>query len=170
MEHHNNMHHAQPPVAQEYIKFTFIMIAIAILAFIWVPAKDRTLFSLMESFMGVFFVVFSAFKLVNIREFAYGFQSYDLIATKSLSYAFAYPFLQLLFGVLYLLGSGSSLLLNLIVLTVSVVSSIGVLKSIRAKEDIHCVCLGNVIKLPLSRISLVEDAGMAVMALLMILL
>lgn len=171
MEEHNHMmHHQQASSKLEYLKFTGVMLMITILAYIWTPSGNLTLFSYMESFMGVFFVVFAAFKLFNIREFAYGFQSYDIIAKKSIQYAFAYPFFQLLFGVLYLAGNGASLLLNVAVLIVSFVSSIGVAKSILNKEDVHCVCLGNVIKLPLSRISFVEDVGMALMAMVMILL
>lgn len=164
------MHHNQPDTKLEYLKFIGVMLLITALAYIWAPSDNITVFTFMESFMGVFFVVFAAFKLINIREFAYGFQSYDIIAKKSLAYAFSYPFLQLLFGVLYLAGSGNSLVLNVVVLVVSLVSSIGVAKSIMSKEDVHCVCLGNIIRLPLSRISFVEDVGMALMAIAMIVL
>jgi hypothetical protein len=129
----------------------------------------NTTLPFLESFMGVFFVIFSGFKLAQLKEFAYGFQSYDLVAKRSLAYSYMYPFMQLLFGVLYLSGVGS-LSLNAVVLAVSLLSGAGVLNSLIKKQQVHCVCLGNVIKLPLSTISFVEDFGMAAMALIMIII
>jgi hypothetical protein len=119
--------------------------------------------------MGVFFMVFSLFKLSRLKEFAYGFQSYDLIANKSLAYGFAYPFIQLLLGLIYLSGLGSQSV-DIFVVIISLISGAGVLNSLSKKQMVHCVCLGNVIKLPLSTISFVEDFGMAVMALAMIIM
>jgi hypothetical protein len=151
----------------EYVKFAGVLITITFIAAIdagW-PGYDLRKYT--ESFMGVFFSVFGLFKLLNIREFAYGFQSYDIIAKRGLAYAYAYPFIQLLFGVLYLLNVDSSLL-NFSVLLVSFISSIGVLHTLGSGAKVHCVCLGNFIKLPLSTISFVEDFGMAIMAIIML--
>ena len=119
--------------------------------------------------MGVFFVVFALFKFKNYKEFAYGFQSYDVLAKRSLAYSYAYPVIQLVFGVCYLIGYGTRFL-DILVIAVSLVSSIGVIQSLKTKSTVHCVCLGGVIKLPLSRISFVEDFGMALMAGTMIFL
>jgi hypothetical protein len=122
-----------------------------------------------DSFMGVFFIVFAGFKISQLKIFAYGFQSYDLIAKHSLAYSYSYPFIQLAFGFAYLAGFGS-IIVDSLVLFVSLISGLGVLKSLIKKQKVHCVCLGNVIKLPLSTISFVEDFGMALMALSMIFL
>lgn len=152
---------------KEYVKFIAIMILIVVVAAIaasW-PAFDLKKY--LASFMGVFFIVFAGFKLINLKEFAYGFQSYDIIAKKSLAYAFIYPYIQLIFGILYLTNHESTPL-NSIVLIVSIISSIGVFKALNKKQEVQCVCLGNVIKLPLSTVSLVEDIGMAAMAIAMI--
>ena len=124
--------------------------------------------NMLENTMTVF-VVFAAFKLAQLKEFAYGFQSYDLIAKNNLLYGYAYPFIQAGLGLSYLSGFGS-IGLNIFVVAISLVSGAGVLYSLHKKQAVHCVCLGNVIKLPLSRISFVEDFGMAVMALAMIIL
>lgn len=161
------MNHNETNNRTEYLKFTGIMIFIAVTAYFYSLYTGFSLSSYMEAFMGVFFIVFAGFKIAKLKEFAYGFQSYDLIAKRSLAYSFSYPFIQLLFGVMYLVGA-SSLVLNVVVLVVSLASGAGVLNSLRMKQQVHCVCLGNVIKLPLSTISFVEDFGMAIMALAMI--
>lgn len=118
--------------------------------------------------MSVFFIVFGGFKLLNLKEFAYGFQSYDLIASKSLRYSYFYPFLQITFAFLYLFGAGSIWWVNVVVLILSLVSAAGVLRTLGTGAKVHCVCLGSVVKLPLSKISFVEDFGMAVMATAML--
>lgn len=153
----------------EYLKFAAVMIAVGLFSMLHMFSREATLMQFLESFMGVFFVVFAGFKLYNLKEFAYGFQSYDLIAAKSLLYSYFYPFIQLSFGLIYLFGL-STLLSDIAVVVVSVVSGAGVVHSIMKKAAVHCVCLGNVIKLPLSTISFIEDFGMAAMAFVMIIL
>ena len=168
MKHKHDGHNevTTPSNAIEYFKFAAIMLIILIVSTL---ITLNTSIAFLESFMGVFFLVFAGFKLAQLKEFAYGFQSYDLVAKRSLAYSYSYPFIQLLFGVLYLVGT-SSLTLNLSVLAVSLLSGAGVLNSLIKKQQVHCVCLGNVIKLPLSTISFVEDFGMALMALVMIII
>lgn len=148
----------------EYVKFSAIMTSVLALSLMLTASTGL---SFLDSFMGVFFVLFAGFKIAQLKVFAYGFQSYDLIAKKSLQYSYFYPILQLSFGVLYLASKGS-MILDVAVLIVSLVSGAGVLNSLIKKQKVQCVCLGNVIKLPLSTISFVEDFGMAIMALIMI--
>lgn len=162
-------YHEQPNNAREYLKFSGVIAAITALSIMHALVLGFDLMQFLESFMGVFFIIFAGFKLYSLKEFALGFQSYDIIAKRSLKYSYAYPFLQLLFGIAYLLGLGT-LALDGLVLLISLVSGLGVVIALRSKQDVHCVCLGNVIKLPLSTISFVEDFGMAGMALAMILL
>lgn len=171
--HHNHQehHHSDQPKDNrlEYIKFAGIMLGIVVLSFVHASVvQEFSTHQFIDSFMGVFFIVFAAFKVSNLKEFAYGFQSYDIVAKKSLAYSFTYPFMQAIFGALYLVGL-SSTLLHSIVLLVSLVSGIGVLRALNSHTEVHCVCLGNVIKLPLSTISFVEDFGMAAMATIMLL-
>lgn len=153
----------------EYVKFAGIMLAIVILSYVHASVAGMALMQFLESFMGVFFVVFAGFKIMQLKEFAYGFQSYDLVAKKSLLYSYSYPFIQLSFGLIYLSGF-ATIAVDSVVLLVSLLSGLGVLNSLFKKQKVHCVCLGNVIKLPLSTISFVEDFGMAAMAATMIFL
>jgi hypothetical protein len=151
----------------EYAKFVGVMLCVVALSLLHASWRGWSVQHFMESFMGVFFVVFSGFKFVGYKQFVHGFAMYDIVAKRSIAYAYAYPFLQLLLGMAYLLGS-QNVALHLLVLLVSLVSTVGILQTIRNKQQVHCVCLGNIIKLPLSQISLFEDLGMALMAVLML--
>lgn len=166
-DNHTNHHTANNTV--EYVKFLGIMLAVTGLSYLHSSVLNEfSMRQFIDSFMGVFFVVFAGFKLINLKEFAYGFQSYDLLAKKSLAYSFAYPFIQVIFGILYLVGATNTLL-HSAVLIVSLFSGLGVLRALNSHAKVHCVCLGNVVKLPLSTISFVEDFGMAIMATVMLL-
>ncbi len=153
----------------EYFKFGLIIFGIFTLSTVHSSIVGMTVQQFLESFMGVFFFVFAIFKLSSLKEFAYGFQSYDLIAKKSLVYSFSYPLIQLILGFIYLLGLNNAGV-DVFVILISLVSGLGVLLSLKKGNKIHCVCLGNVIKLPLSTISFVEDFGMALMAITMLLM
>jgi len=163
-EHHDMEHGDNTSNGTEYLKFVGILLFILIVSQL---ITSNSSLGALDSFMGVFFVVFAGFKIAQLKAFAYGFQNYDLVAKKSLIYSYSYPFIQLVLGSLYLLGVGSAPL-DLFVIAISLLSGAGVLNSLMKKQEIHCVCLGNVIKLPLSRISFVEDFGMALMAIVMI--
>lgn len=157
-------HHHQANNTKEYLKFALVLAAISGLSVVVMSVTTR---AFLDAFMGVFFLVFAGFKLINLKEFAYGFQSYDIIAAKSLAYSYAYPFVQLVFGFLYLAGLGTQLV-DIVVIIVSLISAAGVIRTLGSGAQVHCVCLGNVIKLPLSRITFVEDFGMALMAAAML--
>ena len=56
----------------------------------------------MTHFMAGFFLVFSFFKLLDIRGFADAFAGYDLLAMRWRPYGCIYPFLELALGLAYL--------------------------------------------------------------------
>lgn len=120
----------------------------------------------MMQYMAGFFLVFSGFKFLDIHGFAAGYSTYDLLAQRVFGYGFVYPFIELAFGLAYLTQTGLQYL-NPIVVVVMVFSSLGVIQSLRAHRTIQCACLGTVIKLPLGTVTLIEDLGMAAMALML---
>ena len=169
MQEHNHNDHINHDLGNnkvKYLKFTAILLSILGASIL---VANNTSLVFFDSFMGVFFVVFASFKISRLKVFAYGFQSYDLIAKRSLIYAYIYPFIQLSLGLIYLAGLGA-IGVDLFVIIISLISGAGVMNSIFKKQMVHCVCLGNVIKLPLSTISFVEDFGMAIMALAMVIM
>lgn len=130
-----------------------------------VKTGDFTWTGLMPFFMGGFFVIFSFFKLLDLRGFADAYSTYDVIAKRWRGYGFVYPFIELSLGVLYLADSAPTFT-NAATLVVMSVSSVGVIKSLSRRQKIQCACLGTVFNLPMTTITLVEDLLMAVMALL----
>src|SRR6185295_5579601 len=58
--------------------------------------------TLMLDFMAGFFLVFSFFKLLDLRGFADAYQSYDIVARVLRPWAVVYPFVELALGVAYL--------------------------------------------------------------------
>lgn len=126
---------------------------------------DTNWLTFMHSFMGLFFVIFAMFKLFDLSGFADGFQMYDILAKKDRRYAYAYPFIELGLGLLYL-SSLYPTLTNFLTVIVMSVSAVGVIKSIRSGMNITCACLGTVLNVPLSTVSVIENVGMGIMAAL----
>lgn len=117
----------------------------------------------MMHFMAGFFLVFSFFKLLNIRAFANSYAMYDLLAMRSKAYGYIYPFIELSLGLAYLLAFTPQLT-NIITVIVMGFSSLGVIRSVMNKQKIRCACLGTVFELPMSTITIIEDLLMAGMA------
>ena len=55
--------------------------------------------SFMLDFMGIFFVVFSFFKLLNLKGFQNSFKKYDLIGKQFNLYCWLYPFIEIVIGI-----------------------------------------------------------------------
>lgn len=122
----------------------------------------------MGHFMAGFFLVFSFFKLLDLRGFASSYAMYDLLAKRWPAYGFIYPFIELALGLGYVLA-WQPVLVNAATFVVMSFSSIGVILAVSNRQKIRCACLGSVFNLPMSTVTIVEDllmAGMAAMALL----
>jgi hypothetical protein len=118
--------------------------------------------------MGYFFVIFSLFKLINLSGFAKGYHEYDIISKRWYSWGYIAPFVELLLGTLYLLKVDNPILhLTTIIFSIIIVTGVGI--KLAKKETFICACLGTVLKVPLTKVSLVEYLFMALMALPMLL-
>ncbi|MFK7796770.1 MAG: heavy-metal-associated domain-containing protein [Aureispira sp.] len=122
---------------------------------------------LMRHFMAGFFLVFSFFKLLNVRGFAESYAMYDLISARWKPWGWIYPFVELTLGILYLTNS-FPWYTNWMTVIILGVSSIGVIKSNLEKQKIKCACLGDVFNLPMSTITIIEDVTMIAMAAFML--
>lgn len=127
------------------------------------------LMEVMSDFMGGFFVVFGAFKIINWKGFVESYSTYDILAKKSTIYAYLYPLIEIGLGLAYLFRF-NLITTNLITLFVMGISSIGVAQALLAKRKIVCACLGAVFKIPMTKVTLMEDILMFVMALGMLIL
>lgn len=121
----------------------------------------------MEHFMAGFFLVFSFFKLLNLQGFAESYSTYDIVAKKWFGWGYVYAFIELLLGLAFLTGF-NPLLTNALTFVVMSISIIGVLQTVLNKRKIRCACLGAVFNLPMSTVTIIEDALMILMSLLML--
>lgn len=126
-------------------------------------------FDVMQSFMGLFFLVFAIFKLVDLHGFVKGFAMYDLPTRAVRGYGYIYPFMELALGLAYLAGVKLASL-YIITLIVMSLSAIGVIYSVQKGMNLRCACLGTSLNVPLSTVSIIENVGMALMAAAMLLL
>lgn len=123
--------------------------------------------SMMGTFMGLFFVVFSFFKMLDLKGFCEAYTSYDLIAARWQPWGYIYPFVELGLGILFL-TSAAPVVACAVALIVMGVSSIGVINAVARGRDLQCGCLGTMFDLPMSTVTIVEDVTMVLMAALML--
>ncbi len=122
---------------------------------------------LIEYFMTGFFLVFSGFKLMDIKGFAEGYSTYDLLAKRVFIYGYLYPFIELAFG-LSMLAKFQPDWLLWTEFGVMTFSGLGVVLKLARHEKFQCACLGTFLKVPLTYVTLIEDFGMAALALLLL--
>ncbi|MEX2055115.1 MAG: MauE/DoxX family redox-associated membrane protein [Candidatus Andersenbacteria bacterium] len=145
-----------------------VIIGLISLTTVVLAYRDSTLgtFSLATTisyFMIGFFLVFAGFKLMDLKGFAEGYSTYDLLAQRWFGYGYIYPFIELFFALAMIMNIAPRPVLwtELIVMTFS---GIGVAIKIAKREQFHCACLGTFLKVPLTTVTLVEDFGMAALA------
>ena len=121
----------------------------------------------MHYFMGFFFCQFAMLKMFHLDGFVMGFQKYDLLAMKWGSYGYVYPFIELALGLAYL-SFILPILTYFITVLIAFVGSIGVIKALKKGLDLRCACMGTILDVPLSTVTLTEDITMGLMALFML--
>ncbi|MGH7245777.1 MAG: heavy metal-binding domain-containing protein [Candidatus Levyibacteriota bacterium] len=131
-------------------------------------ATGLTIRHVLTTFMALFFFVFSGFKLANLKGFAEGYSMYDLLAKKFYPYGFFYPFIELFFAIAMLLQFHVTVVLFAEIFIMAF-SGIGVTIKIAKHEKFQCVCLGTFLKVPLTTVTLVEDFGMTVLGMILLL-
>jgi hypothetical protein len=122
----------------------------------------------MNDFMAGFFLVFGIFKIINWSQFVEAYQMYDLLAQRSIMYAYAYPVIEITLGFAYFFRL-FPIATNLITFLIMLISSIGVVLELLKGRQIICACLGAVFKIPMTYVTLMEDILMAAMAFGMLL-
>ncbi len=122
----------------------------------------------MLDFMAGFFLVFSFFKLLDLRGFASAYSMYDVIAARWRGWGLVYPFVELGLGVAYLVRWELTAV-NTAALVLMLVGAVGVVRAVLRKDRIRCACLGTALNLPMTTVTIVEDLGMAAMAAAMLL-
>ena len=122
----------------------------------------------MLDFMGLFYIVFSFFKMLDLKGFPDSFRMYDPLAKRIPIYGWIYPFIETALGLMFLMRFEVNIAL-IATLVVLGITTIGVTKTLLDKKSIRCACLGTALKLPMTEATFIENAIMIVMAILMLL-
>lgn len=141
--------------------FGYILLVTLIIQFVRADVFDIKVW--MRHFMAGFFILFSFFKMLDLSGFADSYMTYDIVAKRWRGWAYLYAFIELGLGISYLLNF-YPLVTNFVAFTVMSVSIIGVLQSVLNKRKIQCACLGAVFDLPMSTVTIIEDALMILMS------
>jgi YHS domain-containing protein len=121
----------------------------------------------MVKYMGAFFILFSLMKMLDWKGFVMAFSQYDLIAKRSKLYGKTYPAIEFIIGILFLTGTWINIAAYITIVIMGI-GAIGVAKNMMSKNKIQCACLGTKINVPLTKVTLLEDVIMVVMAVSLI--
>lgn len=146
-----------------FLIFGYIIVASFLLNY-----NPWNLDAFMLDFMGLFYIVFSFFKLLDLKGFPESFKMYDPLAKAVPAYAWIYPFIEVALGLLFLMRFQIpiALIATLIVLGIT---TFGVTKTLLDKKSIQCACLGTALKLPMTKATFIENTIMIIMAVIMLL-
>lgn len=166
-------HSVMPMVAVEekskwvQLKPLFLIFAYLFGASILLHFKDWNTGEAMLDFMGLFYIVFSFFKFLDLKGFPESFAMYDPLAKLIPAYGWLYPFIELGLGLLFLMRLKITFALIVTVVVLGI-TTIGVTKTLLDKKSIRCACLGTALKLPMTEATFIENAIMLVMAFWML--
>ena len=149
------------------LKPLFIILGYIFIASISLNYKNWNSSYAMLDFMGLFYIVFSFFKILDIKGFSMSFRMYDPLAKKAPIYGYIYPFIEVLLGVMFLTRFEVNIALVITVIILGV-TTIGVTQTLLNKRAIKCACLGTSLNLPMTEATFIENALMIIMALILI--
>lgn len=129
--------------------------------------KNWSWSTFMLDFMGLFYIVFSFFKMLDLKGFPESFSMYDPLAKRLPIYGKIYPFIETALGIMFLMRFEINIAL-IVTLVVLGITTFGVTKTLLDKKAIRCACLGTALKLPMTEATFIENAIMIVMASLML--
>ncbi|PIB31533.1 heavy metal transporter [Gaetbulibacter sp. 5U11] len=121
----------------------------------------------MLDFMGLFYFVFSFFKLLDLKGFSESFKMYDPLAKVVPKYGVVYPFIELGLGLLFITRVQIPLALIITIIILGI-TTFGVTKTLLDKKSIQCACLGTTLKLPMTKATFIENTIMIIMAVWML--
>lgn len=122
----------------------------------------------MNNFMAGFFLIFSFFKMLNLKGFAESYSMYDIVAIRWNGWGYVYAFVELILGIAFL-TEFNPILTSSVTFVIMSISIVGVIQSVLNKCKINCACLGDVFNLPMSTVTILEDVLMIGMSAIMLL-
>lgn len=110
-------------------------------------------------FLGIFSLIFGLLKVIKLQSFVESFVEYDFISQKVKVYAYAFPFIELIFGITFLLNY-EVIWIELACLFFYFINLVSVINALFQKKKFVCACLGGLFNVPLSYVSLAENLTM----------
>ncbi|NAY92145.1 heavy metal transporter [Muricauda sp. JGD-17] len=166
---HHTMETAPPKEESKWVQLRplFLIFAYLFVASFLLNYKDWDLAEAMLDFMGLFYIVFSFFKLLDLKGFPDSFSMYDPLAKIVPAYGWVYPFIELGLGLLFLMRIQIefALIATIVILGIT---TFGVIKTLLDKKSIRCACLGTALNLPMTEATFIENAIMLIMAVWML--
>jgi len=150
------------------LKPLFIILGYIFIASILLNYKNWNSSNAMLDFMGLFYIIFSFFKILDIKGFSMSFRMYDPLAKQAPIYGFIYPFIEIILGMMFLIRFEVNIALILTVIVLGI-TTIGVTQTLLNKRSIKCACLGTTLNLPMTEATFIENALMIIMAFLLLL-
>lgn len=163
----SNLENVQEKSKLEQLKPLFLILFYITVASVLLHYKNWSWSSFMLDFMGLFYIVFSFFKMLDLKGFPDSFRMYDPLAKKLPIYAKVYPFIETALGLMFLMRFEVKLALIITIIVLGI-TTFGVTKTLLDKKAIRCACLGTALKLPMTEATFIENAIMLLMALLML--
>ena len=145
----------------------FLIFGYIIIASILINKNPWDANGFMLDFMGLFYIIFSFFKLLDLKGFPESFKMYDPLAKIVPAYGWIYPFLEVALGLMFLMRFQITIAL-IVTLVILGITTIGVTKTLMDKKSIQCACLGTALKLPMTKATFIENSIMIFMAVIML--
>ena len=145
------------------LKPLFIILGYIFITSILLNYKNWNSSNAMLDFMGLFYIIFSFFKILDIKGFSMSFRMYDPLAKQAPIYGYIYPFIEVILGMMFLIRFEVNIALILTVIVLGI-TTIGVTQTLINKRSIKCACLGTTLNLPMTEATFIENALMILMA------
>ena len=161
---------ANDPTATTYTPVIAVFSMTALMALAASYAVFGTPFTMRaaEWFIAFSMCVLALLKLQDVETFSSMFLGYDLLGQRWVRYAYAYPFLEGIAGVLMVAGALNWISIP-VALFIGTVGAVSVFKAVYVdKREIKCACVGGASKVPLGFVSLTENLMMVTMAVWML--
>lgn len=149
--------------------FQSAVILFSIFSSIWIgikiyyKKKNITNNEYKKIFIAITFILFGILKLYNLEKFSEIFSKYDIIAKYYKSYAYLYPFIEIIIGILILNKISLSNIFSYINILM-IISILSVIISMSKGQNLRCGCLGSFFHIPLSYVTLSENILMLLMS------
>ena len=166
-EYNSTVEHEAKKTKLQELKPLLIIFLYIIIATIFLHYDNWRWDQAMLDFMGLFYIIFSFFKILDLKGFPESFKMYDPIAKVFPIYGWIYPFIEIILGIMFLMRFEVKIAL---ISTIFILggTTIGVTKILLERKKIQCACLGTTLKLPMTEATLIENVIMILMAAIML--